>query len=157
MLLDEGVIAPDFELPDENGVSNKLSDYHGKSIILYFYPKDNTSGCTKEAVGFRDDFDFYKKHQVIILGVSPDTPKRHTNFKEKYDLPFTLLADTEHRVSELYGVWQKKKMAGREYYGIKRTTYLIGSDGKIIKVFKKVKPAEHSKEIIEYLKGLGLN
>ena len=157
MLLDEGVMAPDFELPDENDVIDKLSDYRGKTIILYFYPKDNTSGCTKEAVGFRDDFDFYKEHQVIILGVSPDTPKRHTNFKEKYNLPFTLLADTEHEVSELYGVWQKKKMAGREYYGIKRTTYLIGSDGEIIKVFKKVKPAEHSKEIIEYLDGLGHN
>lgn len=155
MLLDEGVAAQEFELPDENGIVHKLSDYRGKPIVLYFYPKDNTSGCTKEAIGFRDDFEVYKQHGIVILGVSPDTSKRHINFKEKYDLPFTLLADTEHEVSKLYGVWQKKKMAGREYFGIKRTTYLIDPDGKILKVFKKVKPAEHSRDVIKALEEFG--
>ena len=156
MLLEEGTKAPDFELPDEHGKPHKLSDYFGKTIVLYFYPKDNTPGCTKEACNFRDDYRVYDDHGIVILGASPDSPTRHTNFKNKYNLPFTLLADTDHEVSDLYGVWQKKKMAGREYYGIKRTTYLIGPDGKILKVFKKVKPAEHSQEVIAVLKELNL-
>lgn len=150
-MLEEKTIAPDFELPDESGVMRKLSDYRGKDLVLYFYPKDDTSGCTTEACNFRDDYSAYEKAGVTILGVSPDTSESHTKFKAKYHLPFNLLADTEHKVCELYGVWGKKQMYGKEYYGVIRTTYLIGKDGTIRKVFKNVKPADHSAEILALL------
>lgn len=148
MTLSVGDAAPDFTLPDQNGEEHRLSDYRGKPVVLYFYPKDDTSGCTKEACGFRDDYSAYKEAGVIILGVSPDSPKSHTNFITKYDLPFTLLADTEREVLKLYGAWGLKKMYGREYEGVLRTTYLIDADGKIAKVYEKVKPAAHSAEIL---------
>ena len=109
MPISSGISAPDFTLLDENGEERKLSDYRGNPIVLYFYPKDDTPGCTKEACNFRDDYSAYEKAGITILGVSPDSPKRHANFKAKYDLPFTLLADTEHEVCELYGVWGLKK------------------------------------------------
>jgi peroxiredoxin Q/BCP len=144
--------APDFTLPDENGVTRKLSDYRGKPVVLYFYPKDDTPGCTTEACNFRDDYSQYTQAGVVILGVSPDSPKNHTKFKEKYHLPFTLLADEGHKVCELYGVWGRKKMMGREYDGVFRTTFLIDRQGKLVKVFEAVKPAEHSKEVLEALK-----
>lgn len=147
-MLKENTIAPDFELPDESGVTRKLSDYRGKDLVLYFYPKDDTSGCTTEACSFRDDYSAYEKAGVTIVGVSPDSSESHAKFKAKNHLPFNLLADTEHKVCELYGVWGKKQMYGKEYYGVNRTTYLIGKDGMIRKVFEKVKPAEHSAEIL---------
>ncbi len=150
-MLKENTMAPDFELPDEAGVLHKLSDYRGKDVVLYFYPKDDTSGCTAEACSFRDDYSAYEKTGVTILGVSPDSSESHTKFKAKHHLPFSLLADTEHKVCELYGVWGKKQMYGREYFGVNRTTYLIGKDGTIRKVFEKVKPAEHSAEILAAL------
>lgn len=150
-MLKENTMAPDFELPDEAGVLHKLSDYRGKDVVLYFYPKDDTSGCTAEACSFRDDYSAYEKAGVTILGVSPDSSESHTKFKAKHHLPFSLLADTEHKVCELYGVWGKKQMYGREYFGVNRTTYLIGKDGTIRKVFEKVKPAEHSAEILAAL------
>ncbi len=150
-MLKENTMAPDFELPDEAGVLHKLSDYRGKDVVLYFYPKDDTSGCTAEACSFRDDYSAYEKTGVTILGVSPDSSESHTKFKAKHHLPFSLLADTEHKVCELYGVWGKKQMYGKEYFGVNRTTYLIGKDGTIRKVFEKVKPAEHSSEILAAL------
>ena len=150
-MLKEKTLAPDFELPDESGVIRKLSDYRGKDLVLYFYPKDDTSGCTTEACSFRDDYSAYEKAGVTILGVSPDSSESHTKFKAKHQLPFNLLADTEHKVCELYGVWGKKQMYGKEYYGVNRTTYLIDKDGMIRKVFEKVKPSEHSAEILALL------
>ena len=147
-LLKEGSAAPVFSLPDENGDIHSLSDYKGKRVVLYFYPKDNTSGCTTEACEFRDDYDEYEKAGVVILGVSADDQKSHTKFKEKYELPFTLLSDESHEMLEAYGVWGTKKMYGREYMGILRTTYVIDEEGKIVSVFEKVKPKGHSQEIL---------
>jgi peroxiredoxin Q/BCP len=152
MPIEAGIQAPDFELFDDSGTLRKLSDYLGNPIALYFYPKDDTPGCTKEACNFRDDYSSYEQAGVEILGVSPDSVDRHVKFKTKYNLPFTLLADEDHKVSELYGVWGKKKSFGREYEGINRTTFLIDADGIIIKVFKRVKPAEHSSEVLGVFK-----
>jgi len=143
--------APDFALADENNVMHSLSDYRGRPVVLYFYPKDDTPGCTTEACSFRDDYSSYTDAGVEILGVSPDTPKAHTKFKQKYHLPFTLLADEGHKVCELYGVWGRKKFMGREYDGVFRTTFLIDADGMIVKVFENVKPAGHSKEVLAAL------
>lgn len=148
MLLNEGSLAPDFDLVDETSQPRKLTDYRGRNVLLYFYPKDDTPGCTTEACNFRDDYSDYEKAGVVILGISADTAASHAKFKQKYHLPFTLLADTDHKVCEAYGVWAKKKMMGREYLGILRTSYLIDPDGKIKKVFAEVKPAEHSKEVL---------
>lgn len=143
--------APDFVLKDETGTERRLSEFRGKPVVLYFYPKDDTPGCTTEACEFRDDTADYAKAGVVILGVSPDSPKSHLKFKEKYNLPFTLLADEEHAVCETYGVWVLKSMYGREYYGVARTTFVIDADGKIIKVFEKVTPKGHSAEILAAL------
>ena len=153
-MLNEKEKAPDFELQDEDGKVHKLSDYAGTPIVLYFYPKDNTPGCTTEACNFRDDYSAYEKENVRILGVSVDSVKSHKKFQEKYSLPFPLLADVDHKVVEQYGVWQEKKMMGRTYMGIARTTYLIDGKGMIAKVFINVKPSEHSQEVLEALKAL---
>ena len=144
--------APDFELLDENGNPRSLSEFRGKAVVLYFYPKDDTPGCTKEACSFRDDYAVYEEAGVVILGVSPDSPKSHAKFKAKYNLPFTLLADADHKVCELYGVWGRKKFMGREYDGVFRTTFLIGPDGQIVRVFPDVKPDGHSTEVLAALK-----
>ncbi len=151
MTISAGEPAPEFTLADEEGRMHSLSDYSGKPVVLYFYPKDDTPGCTKEACGFRDDYSAYEEAGAVILGVSPDTSKSHAKFKTKYELPFTLLADPDHDVLKLYGVWGLKKSFGREYEGVFRTTFLIGEDGKILRVFKKVKPAVHSAEILSAL------
>ncbi len=156
MLLEPGMPAPDFALPDESGQVHRLSDYRGQVVVLYFYPKDNTPGCTKEAVGFREMYPAYRQAGVVILGVSPDPPKRHAHFKAKYDLPFVLLADPEHKVLEAYGAWGLKKSYGREYYGVRRMTYLIDPQGVIRKVYPKVKPAEHARQVWQDLRDLGL-
>lgn len=147
-MIPEKSVAPDFALIDETGAPRKLSDYRGKDVVLYFYPKDDTPGCTTEACAFRDDYGDYEKAGVVILGVSADNPKSHAKFKEKYGLPFTLLSDEDHKVCELYGVWAMKKMMGREYMGILRTTFLISKEGVVKKVFEDVKPAGHSREIL---------
>lgn len=152
MPVQANIPAPDFSLADESGKLRKLSDYLGKPVILYFYPKDDTPGCTVEACSFRDDYSIYRAAGVVILGVSPDSVKSHARFKEKYNLPFILLADEDHKVCELYGVWALKKMMGREYMGVLRTTFLIGPDGKILKVFEGVKPEGHSAEVLAALK-----
>ncbi len=146
--------APDFALPDDAGKTRRLSDYRGKPIILYFYPADDTPGCTKEACNFRDDYSAYVKSGVTILGVSPDSVASHVKFKEKYKLPFPLLADEGHKVCDKYGVWGPKKMMGREYEGVLRTTFLIDPEGQIARVFENVKPAEHSTEVLAALKQL---
>ncbi len=147
-MLQENIPAPDFELPDENGKLHKLSDYKGKFVVLYFYPKDDTPGCTTEACGFRDNYTAYTKAGAVILGVSPDSSKSHTKFKTKFELPFTLLADEGHKVCELYGAWGHKKLMGREYDGVLRTTFVIAPDGMIRKVFEGVKPDGHSTEVL---------
>ncbi len=157
MPLAEGIPAPDFALPDEQGQMHRLSDYRGKVVVLYFYPKDNTPGCTREAVGFKEDYAAYQEAGVVILGVSPDPPERHARFKAKYALPFTLLADPEHQVCERYDVWKKKKNFGKEYFGVVRTTYIIAPDGTIAKVYPRVKAAGHSQQVLEDLKALGLS
>ena len=149
-----GQPAPTFTLLDEKETQRGLSDYRGKPVVLYFYPKDDTPGCTKEACGFRDDYSAYEKAGVEILGVSPDSPKSHAKFKAKYDLPFHLLADTEKEVLKAYDAWGLKKSYGREYEGVFRTTFLIDSDGNIAKVFKNVRPAGHSEEILAALQEL---
>ena len=151
MLIQENSVAPDFSLKDETGTLNKLSDYRGKPVILYFYPADDTPGCTTEACNFRDDYSAYLKAGVVILGISPDSSSSHAKFKTKYHLPFTLLADEDHQVCQLYGVWGIKNSYGRQHEGVFRTSYLISPDGKIQKVFANVKPADHSVEVLAAL------
>jgi len=143
--------APEFSLPDETGKTRSLAEFRGRPVVLYFYPKDDTPGCTTEACNFRDDYHVYQENGVIILGVSPDSPKKHAKFKEKYNLPFTLLADEDHQTASAYGVWGPKKFMGREYEGILRTTFLIGPDGGILKVFENVKPEGHSAQVLAAL------
>jgi peroxiredoxin Q/BCP len=151
MPLPAGIPAPDFELPDDTNTPRKLSDFRGKNVVLYFYPNDDTPGCTKEACNFRDDYSAYEKANVLILGVSPNDVKSHVKFKKKFGLPFPLLADVEHKVCDLYGVWGPKKFMGREYEGVLRTTFLIDAAGNIVRVFEKVRPAEHSEEVLSAL------
>ena len=151
MPIQAGIPAPDFSLPDDTGAMRRLSEFRGQPVVLYFYPKDDTPGCTTEACSFRDNYSAFQKAGVVVLGVSPDAPKAHTKFKQKYELPFTLLADEKHEVCQLYGVWGLKKMYGREYEGVFRTTFLIDAEGKIKQVFKDVKPSEHIPEVLAAL------
>ncbi len=152
MPISAGIPAPDFILIDDTGATRRLSDYRGQNVVLYFYPKDDTPGCTTEACNFRDDYSAFVEAGVTILGVSPDSPKSHAKFKLKYQLPFPLLADEQHAVGEAYQVWGQKKFMGREYMGVLRTTFLIAPDGKVKKVFENVKPSEHSAEVLAALK-----
>jgi len=148
-MLQQGGQAPDFRLEDQNGTAHTLSDYKGTWVVLYFYPKDDTPGCTAEACAFRDEFAAFQKNGIVVLGVSIDSAQRHAKFIAKYNLPFTLLADTEKAVVAQYGVWGKKKFMGREYMGTNRVSFLIDPDGKIIKVYPKVKPADHARQVLE--------
>src|SRR5512146_2246108 len=136
MPISANIPAPDFALPDDTGTTRHLSDFRGKPLILYFYPKDDTPGCTTEACNFRDDYSAYEKAKVTILGVSPDSPKSHAKFKKKYSLPFPLLADEGHKICDKYGVWGPKKMMGREYEGVLRTTVVIDRIGKCARVLE---------------------
>ncbi len=151
MPIQAGIPAPDFTLLDETGAPRKLSDFRGQPVILYFYPKDDTPGCTTEACNFRDDYSQYQQAGVTILGVSPDSPTSHAKFKQKFGLPFPLLADEAHAVADHYGVWGPKKFMGREYEGVLRTTFVIDAQGQIVKVFENVKPADHSREVLAAL------
>lgn len=151
MPISAGIPAPAFSLFDETGTVRSLDEFSGKYVVLYFYPKDDTPGCTTEACNFRDDYSAYEKAGVVILGVSPDSPKSHAKFKQKFNLPFSLLADEDHAVCEAYGVWGQKKFMGREYMGVLRTTFLINPEGTIVKVFEDVKPADHSAEVLAAL------
>jgi len=148
-----GQQAPDFTLENEKGEKVSLSDYKGKNVILYFYPKDMTPGCTTQACDFRDNFAQFQAEDTVILGVSPDPIKRHTKFIEKHDLPFPLLADVEHKVAKLYDVWKLKKMFGKEFYGIERSTFIIDKEGVIQKEYRKVKVKGHIAETLDFVKG----
>lgn len=150
-----GSVAPDFTLPDQDGVSRSLSDYRGKWVLIYFYPKDDTPGCTKEACVLRDSLPDFSSLNADVLGISTDSVKSHKKFAEKYGLPFTLLADEGKEVVNKYGVWGRKKFMGREYDGIFRTSFLIAPDGTIAKVYEKVKPEQHAAEVLADLKELG--
>jgi len=154
MPITSGIPAPDFSLVDENNIAHRLSDFRGKPVVLYFYPKDDTPGCTTEACNFRDDYSAYMNGSVVILGVSPDSPESHAKFKKKYSLPFSLLADDGHKICDQYGVWGPKKLMGREYEGVQRTTFLIDPNGNIARVFENVRPAEHSAEVMAAVKEL---
>lgn len=148
-MLEAGKKAPDFTAKDQDGNKVKLSNFKGKKVVLYFYPKDDTPGCTKQACSLRDGFPKLKKNNIEVLGVSIDTEESHQKFIEKYDLPFTLIADTDKKVVNKYDVYGEKNMYGRKYMGTKRTTFLIDEDGKIVKIFKRVKVAEHADEVLE--------
>jgi thioredoxin-dependent peroxiredoxin len=151
-MVEEGKPAPDFTLADQGGKKVTLSKLKGSSVVLYFYPKDDTPGCTKEACEFRDAFADYKKAGAIILGVSPDDSDSHAKFAKKFELPFTLLADNDKKVSEAYGVWKEKSMYGKKYMGVERTTFVIDRQGKIAKIFPKVKVDGHSSAVLTAIK-----
>jgi peroxiredoxin Q/BCP len=146
-----GDVAPEFSVATNGGGRVSLADYKGKNVVLYFYPKDDTPGCTKEACSFRDNFAALKKRGAVVLGVSPDPVKSHDKFVEKFKLPFTLLADDEKTIVTAYGVWGEKSFMGRNYMGVHRVTFLIGPDGRIKKIWPKVKPEEHVAEVLAAL------
>ena len=149
MPIPSGIPAPEFEMLDDTNALRKLSEFRGKNVVLYFYPKDDTPGCTKEACNFRDDYSAYEKAGVVILGVSPDDVASHVKFKKKFQLQFPLLADDGHKVCDAYGVWGPKKFMGKAYEGVLRTTFLIDGEGMIKKVYENVRPAEHSAELLK--------
>ena len=150
-MVETGKKAPDFTLADYTGKQHKLSDYKGKPVVLYFYPKDDTPGCTKEACSFRDSYSDFKRAGVEVIGISVDDEKSHEKFINKYNLPFTLLSDPDKKVVEKYGVWVEKSMYGKKYLGTARTTFLLDETGKVIRVFEKVKPENHAQEILQIL------
>lgn len=154
MKLKPGQKAPDFTLPDQNGEMHSLKDAKGKWLLLYFYPKDDTPGCTTEACTIRDNYGAFKKAGVLVWGVSADPVKKHAKFADKYELPFTLLSDEEKGMLKKYDVWAKKKFMGREYMGILRNSFLISPEGKIAKIYEGVKPAEHAEEVLADVKGM---
>ena len=145
----EGSMAPNFAAKDANGETVRLKHLRGQKVVLYFYPKDDTPGCTKEACSFRDAFADFKKRDIKVLGVSKDSEASHKKFAAKYKLPFTLLADPDHSIADAYGVYGEKKFMGRTYLGVKRVTFLIDEKGKVRKVFERVKPEEHAREVLE--------
>ena len=149
--LTEGEKAPDFKTKDQNGSAVSLKDFHGKKVVLYFYPQDDTPTCTIEACNLRDNYADLKKAGLVVLGVSPDDIKKHKKFETKYDLPFTLLEDPEKKIIDKYGVWGEKNLYGRKYMGLQRTTFLIDENGVIFKIFKKPKSKIHSEEILKAL------
>ena len=152
MTVSIGNLAPDFSLKASNGETVKLSDFRGKNVVLYFYPKDMTPGCTKQACDFRDQHHHFAELNAVILGVSPDPLSRHEKFIEKYELPFVLLADEEHVAAEAYDVWKLKKNFGKEYMGIERSTFIIDKEGKLVKEWRKVKVKGHVEEALEFIK-----
>jgi peroxiredoxin Q/BCP len=150
-MVEEGKPAPDFELPSDNGEHLKLSSLRGKPVVLYFYPKDDTPGCTTQACGIRDVYSDFRERGAVVLGVSPDDEASHAKFKEKYSLPFTLLADPQHEVSELYGVWKERNLYGKKSMGIERSTFVIDPEGKVAKVMRRVKPDTHAADVLAAL------
>jgi thioredoxin-dependent peroxiredoxin len=150
-VINEGDQAPDFTLRSDAGTDVTLSALRGRPVVLYFYPKDDTPGCTTQACGIRDAYGDFERAGAVVLGVSPDDERSHAEFKKKYDLPFTLLADTDRAVAEQYGVWGEKSYMGRSFFGVKRSTFVIGKDGTVKKVFEKVKPAEHAGDVLAVL------
>lgn len=152
-LIIPGKRAPSFKLASSTGKEIGLADYEGRTVVLYFYPRADTPGCTTEACGFRDALADYNKAKIVVLGISPDTEKDVTAFAKKFKLNFPLLADADHSIAEKYGVWQERSMYGKKYMGIARTTFVIGGDGKVKNVFEKVKPAGHDQEVLEAILG----
>lgn len=150
-MLKEGDTAPSFSLKDESGTTVSLSDFSGKKVVVYFYPKDDTPGCTKEACGFRDTYDDILAKGAVVIGISADSEASHQKFKNKYELPFYLLSDPEKETIEAFGAWGEKSMYGKKYMGIMRSTFVIGEDGTVIKAWPKVKPADHAKEVLAVL------
>ena len=150
-MVEEGKPAPDFELSTDNGARVKLSSLRGKPVVLYFYPKDDTPGCTTQACGIRDAYADFRAHGAVVLGVSPDDEASHVKFKEKYSLPFTLLADPEHKVAEQYGVWKERNSYGKKSMGIERSTFVIDADGNVAKVMRRVKPDTHAADVLATL------
>ena len=149
--MEEGKPAPDFELKSDSGESVKLSDLRGKQVVIYFYPKDDTPGCTTQACGIRDVYGEFQRAGAVVLGISPDDERSHVKFKEKYELPFALLADVDHSVSEDYGVWGEKSFAGKKYMGVSRSTFVIGADGNVTRVMHDVKPDTHADDVLAAL------
>jgi peroxiredoxin Q/BCP len=150
-MVEEGKPAPDFELTTDAGERVKLSDFRGRPVVLYFYPKDDTPGCTTEACGFRDLYSEFEQRGAVVLGVSPDDEASHVRFKEKYSLPFSLLADPEHKAAEKYGVWAEKNFGGRKYMGVKRSTFVIDAEGNVVKTMHNVKPDGHPEKVLQAL------
>ena len=150
-MLEEGTTAPDFELVSDSGERVRLSDLRGRPVVLYFYPRDDTPGCTKQACGFRDEYARFRERGAAVLGVSPDTEESHARFKEKHSLPFTLLADPDHEAAEAYGAWGERKLYGKTSMGITRSTFVIGPDGTIAKAMRGVRPQGHAEEVLEAL------
>lgn len=150
-MLKENDTAPDFTLQADDGSEIRLSELRGRKVVLYFYPRDSTPGCTTQACGVRDHFSEFEQRGAIVLGVSPDSVDSHVKFRDKYQLPFRLLADTEHAVAEAYGVWKKKSMFGRTFWGNERTTFIIDEEGRITHVFPRIKPSEHADKVLAAL------
>jgi thioredoxin-dependent peroxiredoxin len=150
-VVEEGKPAPDFELTDDSGEQVKLSDLRGKPIVLYFYPKDDTPGCTAQACGIRDAWGEFERAGAVVLGVSPDDERSHVKFKEKYELPFALLADTDHSTAEDYGVWKEKTFAGKTYMGVERSTFVIDAEGNVAREMRNVKPDTHADDVLAAL------
>jgi thioredoxin-dependent peroxiredoxin len=152
-MVEEGKPAPTFTLPSDNGEPVSLESLRGQPVVLYFYPKDDTPGCTKQACGIRDAWGEFARTGAVVLGISRDSPRSHVKFKEKYELPFTLLADEDHSVAEEYGTWVQKRFAGKTYMGIERSTFVIDADGNVAKVMRRVKPDQHADQVLAALGG----
>jgi thioredoxin-dependent peroxiredoxin len=147
----EGELAPDFTLTSDSGEAVTLSSFRGRPVVLYFYPKDDTPGCTTQACGIRDSYEDFEQNGAVVLGVSPDEESSHVKFKQKYGLPFTLLADPEHEVADEYGVWGERKYMGKTYWGVERSTFLIDENGRVSKVMRRVKPDTHADQVLAAL------
>ena len=152
-MVEEGKPAPDFSLTSDSGEVVSLSQLRGRPVVLYFYPRDDTPGCTTQACGIRDAWGEFEQVGAVVLGVSPDGEASHAKFRQKYGLPFPLLADEDHALAEAYGVWGEKSFAGKTYMGVERSTFVIDADGNVAKVFRRVKPAEHTDQVLEALRG----
>ena len=150
-MVEEGKPAPDFALTSDEGATVRLSELRGKPVVVYFYPKDDTPGCTAQACGIRDNYDGFGERGAVVLGISPDDESSHVKFKQKYGLPFTLLADPDHKVADAYGVWGERSMYGKKYMGIERSTFVIDPEGNVSKVMRRVKPDTHAQQVLDAL------
>jgi thioredoxin-dependent peroxiredoxin len=151
LTVEEGKPAPDFELTSDAGENVRLSDLKGKPVVVYFYPKDDTPGCTAQACGIRDNYEAFAERGAVVLGISPDDESSHVKFKQKYGLPFTLLADPDHRVADQYGVWGERSMYGKKYMGIERSTFIVDPEGNVARIMRRVKPDTHAEQVLEAL------